>query len=350
MNIQGMIGYKFFKEEENDEIKLIRLIKTRKYKNTITDPAEVTVRDEDTGEVYKIRTDKIKNEYKPLIPDGLLTFNIAGLRTPKGIVHDVIITASKILNIQVGDRIPFAVCRQNITDIFYNLLCKGEDDMMVGLAVNQDNCPTNFDYRIMLSCDSINYTDSFNIYRNDTLKDILQYIKLDKFNKVMEENYKDYISTTDDPGLIFKKSAKGWCKDLVTLLKENNFQNDIDEMLGITAVDFEIKDFLEDKEMPGKEEYTYKTPIKEFHDWLAYNVFKLNMKDITVLEYDHDINLADFNNSRYFFLRDNTDKLYMFIYTLHGEEYTIDLINESMSFSDKFRINLYNKYKSLNNK
>lgn len=350
MNIQGMIGYKFFKEEEN-EIKLIRLIKTRKYKNTILDPVEVLVRDENTKEEYKLRTEILKNEYTPLMPDGLLTFNIAGLRDGKGkIVKDVIVTASKILNVQIGDRIPFAVCRQNITDIFYNLICKSENDMMVGLSINRDNCPTNFDYRIMLSCDDISYTESFNIYRNDTLKDILQYIKLNKFNKIMEENYKEFVSTTNDPGLIFKKSSKGWCKDLVTLLKENNFQNDIDEMLGITAVDFEIAPFLEDKSIPGKEEYTYKTPSKEFHDWLAYNVFKLNMKDITVLEYDHDINLGDFNNSRYFFLRDNSDKLYMFIYTLYGEEYTVDMINESMDFSDKFRINLYNKYNSLNNK
>ena len=58
--------------------------------------------------------------------------------------------------------------------------------------------------------------------------------------------------------------------------------------------------------------------------WLA-SIYKLALADITVLEYNHDINLAEFNNARYFLLRDSEKKLYLVVYTLNGEYHQSDL-------------------------
>lgn len=349
MKLKAMLGYKFF-HENKDDITLIRLIKMRNY-NDENEPLEVTVYDEGADKIYKIKTEDLKNNFTPLTPDGLLTVSIASLLDESGnSVKDVIVTASKIPNIKIGDMVPYAVCRQNITDIFYNLFCKSENDMMVGLAINQDDCPSNFDFRIMLSCDDILYSNQINFYRNDTLEDLFPMIKLKRFDEVLKNNYADYVTSQHNPSLNFLKSDKGWCKDLETLLKENNFQSDINDMLGITEVDFRLSDYLIEKPLPTNTIYNYQAPCQELQDWLSYQILKIPIKDATILEYGHDIDLSVFNNTRYLLLRDNTSTLYLIVYNLYGEEFTADLLAEyeKKDFSDEFRLKFYNKYNNDN--
>lgn len=343
MRLQSMIGYKFFKENK-DSINMLRLVHVKKYKNG--NPAQVTVKDEATGEIKKIDVKDLKG-YTPLEPDGIITFNIAYIDDNKERIKDVIVTIIKFLNVKIGDKVPFAVCRQNITDIFYNLLCKDESEMIAGLSVNQNNCPTNFDFRKMLICDGIEYTDFINFYRMDTLEDIYSMIKESKFDNILKVNFETFSRANNIPEMLFKKHYKGWCSNLRTLLKENNFQSDINEMLGITDVGFDISKYIIVKTLPtDNSEYTSIT--KELQDWLCH-IYKINIKEITVLKYGHDINLADFNNSRYFILRDNTNNLYLFVYTLDGEYHELDLQNKSdkKDFSTEFRINFYNKYNNI---
>lgn len=341
--LQSMIGYKFFREV-GDEVELIRLVHVKKYKEG--NPAEVTVRDEGTGLTRKIRVDALK-EYQPLVADGLVTFNIVNVKSEDGNLHkDVIITGSKILNIQIGDTLPYVVCRQSITDVFYNLVCKTDDDMITGLSINQDDCPANFDFRIMLACDGIGYSENINFYRTDTIDDILGMVKVHKFDAILEDLYNRHVEASGNPLALMKKQDKGWCKDLVTLLTENSFQNDLNEMLGITSVDFNIAEFITKKPLPGKEDETYDSITDDFKFWLSNDIFKINIDDVTIIEYGHDINLGDFNDSRYLLLRDNTNTLYLLVYTSEGEFHEVDLQAESevQDFSTKFRLSFYNKY------
>ena len=83
-------------------------------------------------------------------------------------------------------------------------------------------------------------------------------------------------------------------------------------------------------------------------EWVR-SIFKINIKDNTVLEYDLDINLAEFNNARYFIFRDKTKKLFLVVYTIDGEykEAELEQENEKKSFSDEYRIKFYNKYNSI---
>ena len=342
------VGYKLFKELE-DSIEIIRIIKVRKYKDGGI-PAEITIRDEGTGEIRKIRTDCLK-DYTPLEPDGYLTFNIVNIMdNQRRVSKDVIVTASKILNIKVGDLFPFAICRQSITDIFYNLLCKDESEMITGLAINQNSCPANFDFRIMLACDNIEYSEHVNIYRSDLIEDILSMIKVNKFDEVLKDLFSMHAKAAKDPSINFKQHDKGWCKNLKTLIKENNFQNDINEMLGITDVDFEIDKYTCEKPLfiDGEEKGTFTSCIDDLRLWLS-SIYKLNISECTFLEYGHDINLADFNDARYLLLRDKTSKLYLVVYTCEGEYLESDLNSEACKkdFSSEFRLNFYNKYNHI---
>ena len=347
MKITAMLGYKIFKEEQ-DKLIMYRIIKMKNYKDGV-EPTEVSVKDIDTNEIKTVRVEDLKG-FTPLQPDGYLTFNQVHIHNGNEILNDVIITASKILNLKIGDNLPYAICRQSCTDIFYNLLCADESEMIVGLSVNQDTCPTNFDYRELLACDGLDKTQYVNYYRTDTLEDVLPMIKKKRLNDVMEENFKKHIKVSGRTANIFKKEDKGWCKDIETLLTENNFQADIDQMLDITAVDFDIKDYIITKPLPGKPDEEYESITDDFKNWLK-GLFRVNINTISIIKYDYDVDMVDFKNSRYFLLRDNTKTLYLLVYTIDKDELEIDLINKANEpdISTQFKLAFYNKYNQYNN-
>jgi hypothetical protein len=176
-------------------------------------------------------------------------------------------------------------------------------------------------------------------------------INMKKYDEVLEGLYNTHIQAVGDPSLSFKKEHGGWCKDLRTLLEENNFQADLNQMLGIVQVDFNVADFLEDRSIVRNgEELTYQVARDDFRYWLSFT-YGFNISEATVLEYDHDINLADFNDNLYFIFRDNTKKLYLITYLTDGKYYEDDLKEKAkeMDFTTKFRLEFYNKYNQNNN-
>lgn len=351
MRLYNMIGVKLVKYNEDESIHMLRIIGMRKpYKITevTKDPSEIMVYDYDTKEKRKVNVSEL-SEYHPIEPDGIFCASVVNMFTDGKTVNDVIVTVTKYLNIKLKiTNVPFAVCRQNITDVFYNLLISDESQMIVGLAVNQNNCPTNFDYSMMFSCNQVIYSDFINFYRNDTLEDIYPMLKMNKYDDVLRESYTRHINFVKKPQLAFKSEDGGWCRDLKTLLKENNFQSDINEMLDIAQVDFNVSDYLEEKELSNGSKYS--AAREDFRLWLSLN-YKTSIKEAIFVEYDHDINLAEYNNATYLFIRDNTGKLYFVVYTVEGKFFEADLIEKSkeMDFSTKFKMDFYNKYNNCNN-
>lgn len=345
MRLYNMIGYKLFKEKEDGTIHMIRIVgmkKPFKITSTTKDPSEITIYDYDTNERKKVRVDSLK-DYSPLEPDGIAVFNIVNIRDEKGnLCKDVVVTASKFLNVKMGlSSIPYAVCRQNITDIFYNLMAANEEDTLVGLSVNQDTCPANFKYQIMFAADSIIYSDFINFYRIDTLDDICSMVKVMKFNDVLNDLFTRHINHINRPELVFKSEHGGWCKDLKTLLTENNFMSDINQMLGVTQVEFKIDDYLDTvtRSVEGSDNIKYQVANVEFATWLSLT-FKINIKEAAVLEFGHDINLGDFNDNKYLLFRDSENKLYLIVYTEDGEFFEKDLEDKAkeLDFSTKFKM------------
>lgn len=354
MRLYNMLGQKLFKNMEDDSVHMIRIVGMRKpFKITAAtpDPTEIVIYDYDTQQKRKVRVAEL-SEYHPLKPDGILTVSAVWVKDETGkITKDVIVSATKYLNLELKiSQIPFAACRQSITDIWYNLYINDESQMMVGLAVNQNNCPTNFDYRYMFACDNIEYSDFINFYRTDTLEDLYPMMDINKFNNILADLYKRHVKASKKPELAFRSEDKGWCKDLKTLLSQNNFQYDINEMLDITAVNFTIADFLEYKESANGK-VRYPVAREDFRYWLSMQ-YKENISEAAFVEFDHDINLADYQQNRYLLLRDNTNKLYLVVYTIEGQFFEADLIEKSkqMDFSTKFKMDFYNKYNKDNNK
>lgn len=339
--LKKMPGYKFFKDHE-DFIEMYRLLKIKADGVLVEDQADMT---------KTTLSFDFFSELQPLQPDGYFTINTVKIPDGHGNeTDDVIVTANKYLNMTIGDTMPYAICRQSITDIFFNLLCETEEDQIVGLSVNRDNCPTNFDIGIMMACNKIVNAQTCFFYREDTLEDILnKYVDTKHADQALNRLYTGHLRYTTNPKAAFRKEDGGWCKDLRTLLRENTFQSDMNDMLGITDVDFKMTDYIVQKELPNGEPYDSVEP--DLLVWLA-GTFRVAIQDITVLEYAHDINLADFNNASYFFLRDNTKKLYFCVYTVSGQYLQSDLEAEynKLDVSDRWRIDFYNKYHDYDQK
>ena len=349
MRLFNMIGYKLYKDNEDGTAHIIRITGMRKpfkITNTTPDPSEIIIYDYDTNESKKVRVDSL-SEYHPLKPDGILTSSIVRVKDKDGkICDDVIVSAIKYINLEFKiNPMPFAVCRQNITDVFYNIISTNEDDMLAGLAINQDDCPSNFDFGIMFACNEVLYSDYINFYRSDLLEDIYPMLNMKKYDEVLRKLYEEHIKYCGATEYLFKSEHKGWCKDLKTLLSQNNFQNDINEMLGITDVAFKISDYLVDKELPGEDNQTYQVLSDDLKCWLS-SIYKVSIGEANVMKFDHDINLADFNDNRYLLLRDIDNILYLVVYTVDGEYLEADLEAKAkeMDFSTKFKIEFYNKY------
>ena len=348
--LQSMVGYKLFKEsEDSDSIEVLRILKVRK---GAQDPDTITVMDEATKEKKIIPTEYIKG-FTPLEPDGYFTIAIVTISNEDHTAtsKDVIVTASKILDIKImHDTFPYAICRQCITDVFNNLLISDTKDMMYGMSINKDDCPAGYDIGLMLACNSIDHSDVFNFYRTDTLDDILSMINLRKYDQVLNTLYMRHCKSKGDPKLQFKKEDEGWCKDVKTLLHQNTFQTDINEMLGITDLDFDLSKHFVQKPLPGKEGQYYDVLSDDCKDWLS-SIFKVYMDEAAVIRFDNDINLADFNNNEYELLRDSTNTLYLVTYTLAGQYKESDLEEKAKhkDFSSEFKIKFYNKYNRGNN-
>lgn len=356
MRLYSMIGYKLFKFDEDNNIHMIRIVymhKPFKIDSSTKDPAEVTIYDYDTKERRKIRTEALK-DYTPIKPDAIFTIAIGNIIANDGTIYkDVIITGTKQLNIEAsqGHTLPYVVCRQNISDIFYNLLTDDENNQLVGISVNQDTCPTNFDFRQFLATDGITNNEFVNMYRNDTLDDILDIINLTKYDEVLKNLYDIHVKYTNNPMAAMKHSDGGWCDSVKQLITENHLQEDFNQMLGITDLGFVISDYLEEKPIPGHEEEKYLVARDDFRYWLS-SIFKLNLKEVNFIEYDHDINMADFNNTTYMFLRGTDKKLYLVVYLVEGEYLEADLEAKAkeMDFSTKFKIDFANgKYMEVIN-
>jgi hypothetical protein len=208
---------------------------------------------------------------------------------------------------------------------------------------------------MMLACDSIEKSDHFNIYRSDTLeRDILPMLSdnsRSEYDMVLDKLFLEAINDSPNaPILEMKEEYNGWVRSLSALLKQNNFQADIDELFGITKVMFDIDPYLVKKTLPTNKDVEYDAPCDDLRLWLS-SVFKVNIKDATVLTYNHDINLGDFINSTYFFIRDIKDQLYFVVYNSEGEYLEADLEakRQEHDFSTNFRIEFYNKYNRNNN-
>ena len=334
------LGYKMYKINEDDSVTMIRIIKVHEYNDF------VDYIDTNTNEVKeKVKIDELKG-YTPLDPIGCVLIMKVGIVDPAdgSMQFDVITACYRLIDLKLGVNEPYAICRQSINDFFASVMYP--DKNIAGVSVTRDNHPAEIDYRLMVSASTVYCKDMIHIYYEDTIKDILKCAtNLKKYDSVLKRLQEEYVESMGLLNRDKKASINGWCKDLESLLNDNNFENDLDSMRSIEAVDFNISEHLVDYKIGDKEVKGFDPVVTEF----MRVTFQIPVVSTIVLEYDHDIDMAEFNNTNFIKLRDNTDTLYIAVFRCEGEYLTKELEEwkNKKDISDEIRITFYNKYTGL---
>lgn len=333
MNTNAMLGLKMFKDEGDGKYKIIRI-------TSILPKDRVKVIVEDTGKelVQSVKSLSLLG-YKILESIGVITFNIIKVRENE----DVVVTLVRKTDIKMGLSAPCVICRQSVTDFFYNLLSNVEDHGFVGVSVSERTCPTNINYSHLLACDDIVHSNMVNIYYDDTIDSVLKCIPIGKFNSTLTTLFNKHAKASGNPTVKLKKEDKGWCRDIKDLLVMNNFWIDVDQAYQITDVDFKIDEHIVEKKDEAGATYNSFTPdVMRF----LSSTFQINIVDTIVVEYYYDIDLSEYHNENYVMLRDSEEKLYLVTYLISGQylEQDLAIAEEKKHLAESYRLKIYSKY------
>lgn len=270
------LGDKFYRYiEETDKVEIIRICKI-KNENSFT---YIT----DKGTKCNITKTELLNDYTRLKADATLAFTIVNLQ---GDMKDVIVAMYKTKDLEDGNNLPYAVCRQNIFDLFTNQVQKGKT-MYFGVSVSVDTIPEDIPFEMTLACNGIAYDNKVSVYIDDTLETILSFVNTSKFDAVLNNLYTK----------INKNEIKGYCNSLKQLLVENDFMYDFLRAFDIHRVDFEL-------ETQENDELDVNQRI------IIEEMLKVEMFRTYVLEYSKEVNLKEIKRS-YILVSDKNKKLYI---------------------------------------
>lgn len=331
--IYKYLGQKFFKVQEDDSVNMVRVIKILPFND------KVIIKDEfNPDKTSTVTIEKLRG-YTPLESYGIITTSIVKMGEHD---RDVIISLFRLLDLKMDIKVPYAICRQNVLDFFYTLINPeaGINDY-VGISCNRDDCPTNIKYEELMACSGLIKNDAINIYYNDTIDTILECLDEKEYDKVLMSEFRKHADHINNPFIVDNaevKSHAGWCKTLRQLLEENNFQNDFDNLFNIVSI---VGDIEANCTM-GEDEVLHFNP--DLRNYFCY-IEKIPAVDIVAIPYWHDIDMADFNNKNYIFVRDNT-KLYICCYVCQGEYLEEDLFKEmnKETVLEKYALNKYDKF------
>lgn len=331
----GKIFYKYIE----DDLTVYRIVG---FSNQQTVKAKV-IEGKNKDSIITMKYKDVCENYTFLIEDGkiiLSTVDVGNRNTENGLslsVSDVIVAEYRTNDINEGNTDPWCVCRQNITDVFSQLIVENLEDALVGLSVTKDSMPEGLNYQMMLACEKIINTVIVNIYLNDTLDDLLSLIKVKAFDSILNANVIDHIRSVEaklnrklklKPGV---QSVDGYCLTLKQLLKENNFWYDVEEGFNIISINSPIE--IENDS------------LSENMKFALSNIIRKPIDNTIVIKYDMDIDLSEFRNE-YILVRDSNKDLYVIGFTTTGVYIEPDMENEIIKKKIQDSINMISVDKS----
>lgn len=279
--IQIRLGDKLYNHDKDGNLIIGRITKMKN-----SESVEFTL--EDTKEKLNISKAQLLDNYTKLRPDGYINFAIVNTQND---VKDLMITLYRRKDLDNKDAIPYAVCRQNVMDVFINHLQPKQDkNIYIGLSINKDNVPENISYNTILACNGIVHSDMISIYIDDTEDIILSLVKHRKYDEAL------CILNNQ----IVNPYIQGKCTSLVQLVKENKFIFDFCSAFDILKVEFEL-------------EVTDNFELYPDHREALEDMIKCEMFKTYVLEYKKDINLKELKRE-YKLVSDINNKLYVVAY------------------------------------
>ena len=302
MNNNLLLGAKYYRYNDNDDIELIRIIK---FNDT---EVKISIGDE----TKKITIKELEENYIRLNPHAIINFCIVKLKDG---LDDIIVTVHKMSDLTSNEPTPYCVCRQNITDIFANQI-QISNKMYVGCCMSLETCPPDIDYRIMIACNGMEKCINVCAYMDDTLDNILSMINSKSFNNTLEALFIDHVNAVirNNQSLSMMKerimkldSYDGYCKTLRLLLEQNNFMYDFYRAFGIIPIDEVVT-------------YNKEGSVSENIIDIISNIFEINIASTFCMDYWYDIELDEIKND-YTLIMDKNNNLYVIAYVSSGPKH-----------------------------
>lgn len=316
-----LVGRKFYRYlDENDESSL-EIIRVAGVQNV----ESIKIMYED-GTVKKIDPNYVLDNYRAIKSDGIATFAIVSIDDGYGnLTNDVIVCLYKQSEIDSGNNMPYAVCRQNVNDIFYEYLSADSNKTLyAGCSVSVDSIPAHLDLNVMLQCVSVDRYYTVQVYMDDSLDDILKMVKTSKYDEVLKGIQGTYVRNYEaihgKPVAKGRKSYHGYCDSLKTLLEENNFMYDFNTCFGIVTLDFKVET-IDDNETCR----LHGSLLRPFMDTI-----KKNVKTTYVVPYDKTIDLSNIKMG-YVITKDKNNDMYVIGYLEEGEYVILNVDEQEVS-------------------
>lgn len=320
------IGKIFFKyNEEKEEFEKVRLLSIEENNNNEKikfilykmKPGYFKVPEsKDIFELTKDEFVEFRKEYDTTLQsDGSIFISdvIAISRPTDGAeIHDVMIMY--LNNTESGElslNRPSVLARQALNDPY--AVSVGIENK-AGFCVNSDILPDGYELKDLMYLEKLIDPFMFQVYKMDNINSILYILNYNyeyNSNKVFKKLYDDILDHKIIAGvytdkLTAPKVIDGYCINLDTFFVNENIMYEINNVMGIAQVDFEIE--------PGS------ISLTEEQKNQVYSLYNgLKMYNTLVCPFDYDI---DFSKAKmpYILLRDSKDVLYVVAYTISEDE------------------------------
>ena len=179
-----------------------------------------------------------------------------------------------------------------------------------------DTCPPDIDYRIMIVCNDMKKCINVCAYMDDTLDNLLEFVKTKDFNNTLEALYRDHVNAVvrNTPTLSMMKdrimkldSYDGYCKTLKLLLEQNNFMYDFYQAFRIIPIDYEMT-------------YNSEGVVTDNIVDIISNMYEVNIVSTLCMKYWYDIDLEKIDND-YVLIMDKNNELFVVAYISNGPKH-----------------------------
>lgn len=298
----------------------------------------------------KFNLKELRQKYTQLLSDAILTVSdviAITKRIGNNIIplYDVMVMVYKREGLSLSGSVPDILLRQATSDMFYQPFVSTEENPMIGFCATKETLPAEYEMNELTLVDDVLSSMIINTYKIDTIDSICQIIG-NKFNSILEDLMDAHLKAVYGQSWDFMKDTievpehlHGYCKDLKTLLKINNFMYDFYQILGITNVTFQI-DCPDDG-------YEHSLPNDQRES--LQEIYQINMAKTMVLPFDFSVNLEEVKVP-YVLIMDVTGNLYFVAFTRSEFEYVkhVDttLIENMTQINQKVSnaVNFYQKY------
>ena len=302
---------RYYRFDDSDNLEVVRILK---YQNSDVMKCEF-IKGPQTGKREKIKVSDLHDNWYMLACDGLISFSIVELQNLK----DVVVTLARKSDIDNAISMPYAVCRQCVSDIFYRVYAKSDRDT-VGMSITWDSCPANVEFKNFLACDRMLAQYTIAYYIGDKLNDLLTLFDHKEYDYVLAELFTSHCKYSSN-GISFiyddyisRPMFDGYVKTLDDLLVMNNFEYDVQSGFGIIPLKFDFKG-----DVSGHIDLDSTGSLSESAKRDLGFMLGENINTTLVMPYDKDIDLKSLSHRLHILIADLNNDIYLIVYDKEGE-------------------------------